>query len=107
MLIAYIKTANDSTPEFYLLKNKRHLEAILQEEPQAQAVNVLNLIITGKTYTERKAQAENIAQTWQALGTEYNGGNISQGELAEVHGELENIAKKYGLVKDFKENAII
>lgn len=60
--------------------------------------------ISGKNYNERKENAKNLA-----IDLQHNLCNvsISYGELATIGYEMEKIAKKYGLVKEFKENAII
>jgi len=54
------------------------------------------------TYKERKEQARAKAQAIQIYQFA-----ISWGELAEQVAELERLAKKYGLVKEFRENGII
>ena len=60
--------------------------------------------IHGKTYAEQKACAKDIGISYSnAMGTWYP----SWSELAEVTSILENIAKRYGLIKEFKENGLI
>lgn len=64
----------------------------------------LDFKISGKTYQERKASLEDIAKDWQNnfawLGWSY-------GEFAEIGSWFYENAKRYGLIKVFKENAII
>ena len=55
-----------------------------------------------KKYQEHKEQARAKAQAIQIYQF-----SISWGELAEQVAEFERLAKKYGLVKEFRENGII
>ena len=62
------------------------------------------LTVTGKTYAERKKDLKNKAIEWS-----YAGGleAWSYGELATIQGFFETNGKRYGLLKEFRENAII
>lgn len=65
-------------------------------------VFAIDFAVKGKTYTEKKENARQIAIDYsnnQALG-------LSWGELAEIRCKFETIGKRYGLLKEFKENAI-
>lgn len=57
-----------------------------------------------KTYAERKAQVADKAKRWQL-----NFGNESHSyaELLVAQNEFARLAKRYGLVKEFRENGII
>ena len=59
--------------------------------------------VTGKTYTERKENARNIAIGVQAFF--WPGLYLS--EYADVENELETMGKKYGLIREFRENGVI
>lgn len=60
--------------------------------------------VSGRTYAERKACAERIGiECSHAMGTWYP----SWLELYEVTDVLTKIAKRYGLVEDFRENGLI
>ena len=72
--------------------------------PVTEIKGVLEFKIEGKNYAERKASLQGIAMEWQARFAEYA---WSYGELAEIYSFLEKNAKKYGLIKEFKENCII
>lgn len=72
--------------------------------PDTEKISILDFTIKGKTYNERKANLEDIAKKWQL---EFSGLSWSCGELAEVENWLFKNAKRYGLVKEFKENAVI
>ena len=55
-------------------------------------------------YQKQKEKARSKAVDWQL---DFNNHNYSYGELAESQGYFERLAKRYGLVKEFRENYII
>ena len=55
-------------------------------------------------YQKRKENARNKAIRFQCALDEYN---LSWSELAEWQDYFYKLARRYGLVKEFKENAII
>lgn len=55
-----------------------------------------------KTYQERKQEAREKAQQWQQ-----DQSPKTWGELAEEVASLERLAKRYGLIKEFKREGII
>jgi hypothetical protein len=71
--------------------------------PTCENIETLDFKIGGKTYQEKKANLEELAKDWQ-----YNFCSLSwsYGELAEIQGYFYENAKRYGLVKVFRENAI-
>jgi len=72
--------------------------------PDCEDMKILDFIIRGKTYEERKAEAEELAKDWQLHFSQYP---WSYAELAEIESYFEKIGKQYGLLKVFRENAII
>ena len=56
------------------------------------------------TYREKKARMREEAVRWQ---NDFSNHNYSYGELAEKQAYFEKEGKKYGLLKEFKENGII
>ena len=56
------------------------------------------------TYSEKKAKLREEAARWQY---DYSRHAYSYGELAEKQAYFENGGKKYGLMKEFRENGII
>lgn len=56
------------------------------------------------TYQKAKNKARNKAVKWQL---NFDNQNYSWGELACYTAYFERLAKRYGLVKEFKENGII
>lgn len=55
-------------------------------------------------YQAAKERVRNKAIEWQC---DFDNHNYSWGELIEFHGYFEKMAKRYGLVKEFRENCII
>lgn len=72
--------------------------------PMTEIVNIIELgSIQGKTYQEKKAAARNKA-------IEYSSNifpGLSWGECALLCDYFEKIGSRYGLLREFRENAII
>lgn len=58
---------------------------------------------TGKTYQEMKEAAREEAIEWQNNECDHN---ISYGELYEIGERFYNLGRRYGLLREFRENAI-
>lgn len=56
------------------------------------------------TYQKAKERARNKAKEWQM---DFDNHSYSYGELAYYGDYFEKLAKRYGLVKEFRENGII
>ena len=71
--------------------------------PLCKNQKILDFKISGKTYQERKNNAEELAKDWQ-----YNFASLdwSYGELCEINNYFYTIGKRYGLLRVFKENCI-
>ena len=57
-----------------------------------------------KTYQQLKEAAREAAIDWQDWQAEQN---LSYGELAEDQERFEKLGRRYGLIREFRENAII
>lgn len=55
-------------------------------------------------YKESKERAEERAKEWQQMASVTA---LSYAELYEAYNYFEKLAKRYGLIKEFKENGII
>lgn len=62
------------------------------------------LKVSGKTYQDRKENLRNKAIEWSNTQGEY--GAWSYGELADIQTFFENNGRRYGLLNEFRENAI-
>lgn len=71
--------------------------------PNTEIITQILFKITGKTYQEKKENLRNLAIEYQTSDT--NG--LSWGEVASIENFFTINAKRYGLVKEFKENCII
>ena len=56
------------------------------------------------SYLQGKAKAREEAISWQM---EFDGKCLSWHELAITHSHFERLAKRFGLVNEFRENGII
>ena len=71
--------------------------------PETKDIKLLLFKMKGKTYQERKASLQELAIDWQL---NFSGLAWSYAEIANIQEYFYRNAKKYGLVKEFKENAI-
>ena len=55
-------------------------------------------------YQRAKERARNVAIEWQL---DFGNHDYSYGELVDYGNYFEGLAKRYGLVKEFRENGII
>lgn len=72
--------------------------------PKTKIIGTLDFKIKGKNYNERKNNAIELAKDYQCDFGQYN---WSYSELATIYNFFENVGKRYGLLKEFKENGII
>lgn len=61
------------------------------------------MVASKKSYAERKAAAERAAIEWSSSFDERT---MSYGELAEQSARFEKIGRRYGLLREFRENGI-
>ena len=71
--------------------------------PNCENIEMLDFKISGKTYQERRECLRDIAIEWSNHFSQYS---WSYGELSEIEDYFYENAKRYGLVKEFKENCI-
>jgi len=62
--------------------------------------------IHGKTYTDKKEYIRNKAIDFQLIDSEISGGGLSWGEYAAVANFFETYGRRFGLLREFRENAI-
>lgn len=62
--------------------------------------------IHGKTYAEKKNYIRDTAHDFQTADSEISGGGLSMGEYITVQGFFEKYGKRFGLLREFRENAI-
>lgn len=97
---------NNGETEFYIYyKNNGGYKQFFEDtfSPMLENIEVLDLKVKGNTYAERKDYLEQLAIDYQ---TRFASLCWSYGELAEIYSFFEKNGKRYGLLKEFKENAI-
>ena len=102
-LFAIFKDAEGKThAEFYDSYEWYHRDAF---NPLWEEMFLLDLTrICGKTYKEKAAFVRNKAIEWSNQWSECPG--LSYGELWEIDHFFEKYGKRYGLLREFRENAI-
>ena len=63
---------------------------------------IIDFKIHGTTYAEKKEYLRNLAIDFQRVDE----GGLSYGELADIQEFFNRNGKRYGLIKEFRENAI-
>ena len=99
-------TINNKTYNNIYIKKFGGFEAFKNDKfrPDTKNIQLLDLSISGRTYAERKANAEQKTVIFQ-----YDFACLpwSYGELATIYEQFQKIGKRYGLLKVFKENCIL
>lgn len=72
--------------------------------PYCKIFGVVSIKSSGKTYKERKDSVRNAAIDCYELISE--AGDISMGEMADIRDRFEKLGRRYGLLTEFRENAI-
>ena len=97
---------NNKTYNHVYIKKHGGFEAFQKDtfRPDTKNIQLLNLSVSGRTYAERKANAEEKALIFQY---DFSWLSWSYGELATICEQFQKIGKRYGLLKVFKENCIL
>ena len=59
--------------------------------------------VRGKTYAEAKELARSVAVTWSIHGSDLS---LSYGEIVLITEYFHNLGRRYGLLREFRENGI-
>lgn len=70
--------------------------------PSMRAVFVMNFVIHGKTYAERKASLDEKARGF----SNNQAGGLYWSDVLAIENYFEENGKRYGLITDFRENGI-
>ena len=105
MLYAKISRAGGAWTEenIYLDWNEYHKDTF---NPESSALVLLPFEISGKSYAERKEAARNLAIDFQAANDGDADINLSYHELSLVGNYFLRVGRKYGLLREFRENCI-
>jgi len=104
MFIGFYRLDNEEYFNIYY-KNKYGYEEWQKDTfcPDVKDIAILDFKISGITYKDRKESLEELAIEWQL---EFSNLSWSYSELAEIENYFYKNGKKYGLLKEFKENCI-
>ncbi len=105
MFIVYYELENNEPYFNIYYKNKASIKA-WEEEKKGYIYNIeeLDLKISGNNYQEKKASLEELAKNWQ---NNFSSLSWAYSELEEITNYFYKNGKKYGLLKEFKNNGII
>ncbi len=105
MLYAKISRAGGAWKEenIYLDWDEYHKDTF---SPESSALVLLPFEINGKTYRERKDEARNLAIDFHAAHAGDADINLSYRELALVSDFFLSVGRRYGLLREFRENGI-
>lgn len=74
--------------------------------PEVETLCIIPFHVHGKTYAARKESARQLAIDFQNCEDGSADINLSYRELSYIQGFFERVGKKYGLLREFRENAI-
>lgn len=74
--------------------------------PDVEIKHIIEFKVHGKTYNERQDSVRNTAIDFQYADSDMSGG-LSWEEFARVTEWFTRMGKRYGLLEEFRENAII
>lgn len=106
MFFAHIKNAmvGENGGGIYYEKAGGH-EAYFRDTfcPDTEIVSFISFHAYGKSYAERKESVRNAALDYQSAWSDYC---FSYSESAEIGAWFERMGRKYGLLREFRENGI-
>ena len=71
--------------------------------PGTEIISFISFHAYGKTYAERKESVRNAALDYQSAWSDYC---FSYSEIAVIGAWFERMGRRYGLLREFRENAI-
>lgn len=74
--------------------------------PEVETLEIIPFQIHGKTYADRKENARQLAIDFQNCEDGSADINLSYRELSYIQSFFEHVGKRYGLLREFRENAI-
>lgn len=101
MIFAVYENGGEKIAEVYGSFEEYHKETF---SPYYNQLFITDFVLHGRTYKEKKAAAVSLAIDLQNVLSYVS---VSWLELAIIGDNLERIARRCGLVKEFRENGII
>lgn len=109
MIFAVIKNNADERNKYPLGYCVHDYDELHREtfSPDVDTLAIIPLRISGKTYAEKKDSARNLAIEVQRTICQEAECNVPYGTHMILGDFFEKIAKRFGLLREFRENAII
>ena len=101
MIFAVYENGGEKVAAVYGSFEEYHRETF---SPDCSQLFITDFVVHGRTYKEKKAAAVLLAIDLQ---NELSGVSVSWLELAMIGDNFKRIARRFGLVKEFRENGII
>ena len=96
----YTKPSGENVSRLYFSTKEYHRDTF---NPETEIYSVINFRVRGRTYRDRQADLCNTARRWQYESAP----GLSWNEIADVADWFYAQGKRYGLLRDFREEAII
>lgn len=106
VVAAYFNKEGQRERGIWKLSEKVFRQCVLEEE--GEIICCLPLKVSGKTYSQRQGDLHETAVEWSYMHNEIYGyeGDLSMGELLTIQDFFEKNGKRYGLLKEFRNEAI-
>ena len=104
-IFACLKEKDADEVVAFVFDSKKRMNEVVSDY-NATVVAVHPLVVSGKTYAERKSSLRDLALDVDNLLAENSGGSISMFEMFELSSFFEERGDRYGLLEEFRENCI-
>ena len=104
MIILANLTINGETEDYLFTSCPEYYSATFSPEVEINAEVFLGL--SGKSYEEKQASARNAASEYSRALPDGYFNDFSWNEIAIINNWFEKVGKRYGLLREFKENAL-
>ena len=99
MFYAKLKQGNEETGVLY-----EDFQDYISDtfSPEVETMVIIPFTVHGSNYAERRENVRETAIDFQAADC----GGLYMSDMAQIYGWFEKMGKRYGLLKEFRENAI-
>ena len=99
MFYAKLKQGNEETGVLY-----EDFQDYISDtfSPEVETMVIIPFTVHGNNYAERRENVRGAAIDFQAADC----GGLYMSDMAQIYGWFEKMGKRYGLLKQFRENAI-
>jgi len=99
MIYTVLRQDNDETANLFYSLEEYHKATF---NPEIEPICIIELGRVKGNYQDKKAAIEDKAIEY----SNNQAGGLSYGEIADIQGYFETYGKRYGLLREFRENAI-